>query len=637
MSRFGIVTAALALLPASAFAQGPAEDRTPIVVTATRTGTVLRADQIGGSVSIIDAQAVASRQARDVSDLLRDVPGVAVSRIAGQTQVRLRGTEGNHVLVLVDGIEVSDPFQGEFDFDTLIADEGSQLEILRGQQSALYGSDAIGGVIQYLTASGRDTPGVSARAEGGSFNTVNAAVRLGGVAGAVDYALTGTLNTTDGTPNARNGQRNLHRDSGALAFKSTWQLADNFALSAVARYAETAGDSNDSESRTLSPNFGLIVDTPGVGYKTRSAYGLVRGRLDLLGGRWTHTLTAQVADAKRDRFKFGVATSGSRSDRIKGSYDTSLSVGSGTVRHRFTVAADAERERYRNADPSGFAFTGRESTGNFGFVGQYQLLIGDAAVLGGSVRHDINDRFADATTYRVEASYALSSGTRLRAAAGSGVKNPGFYELFGFVDGRYIGNPNLQPERSEGWEAGVEQSFLDRAVLVGATYFDNRLENEIFTTFPAPTFVATPGNRTTRSTQSGVEVFLQARLGSAWRVDAAFTRLKARENGVEEVRRPSTIASVAIGWRAPSDRGGVTAVVRYNGSQTDLAFTNANFVPVRVRLDDYVLVNLNADMKLTDRLTAFARVENLIDERYEDVFSFRTAPRAAYIGLRVKL
>src|SRR5690606_20374438 len=141
------------------------------------------------------------RETRVVSDILRDVPGVAVNRtgaVGGLTQIRIRGTEGNHVLVFVDGIKASSPYQGEFDFGTLIADDAARIEVLRGQQSALYGSDAIGGVINYTTLSGREAPGIRLRAEGGSFGTYNGTARIAGTAGdTFDYALSGSFFHTD--------------------------------------------------------------------------------------------------------------------------------------------------------------------------------------------------------------------------------------------------------------------------------------------------------------------------------------------------------------------------------------------------------------------------------------------------------
>lgn len=606
-----------------------------IVITGTRSSEPVPLDEAGGSITLIDTEVLRRRQVRAVSDVLRDVPGVAVSRIAGLTQVRLRGAEANHTLVLVDGIEVSDPFFGEF-FGTLVADDAARVEVLRGQQSAIYGSDAIGGVIHYITASGRDAPGFGARIEGGSFGTVNGAARIAGVSGTLDYALSGTINTTDGRPNARGGRRDLADDTGAVSLKSTWAPLAGARVAAVARYSRSEVEINDSDFDTASRTFGLIVDTPGNRVVNEAIYGLLRGEFDLLDGRWTHALTAQIADTRRDGFAFAERSSGNEGRRTKGSYETTLKFGEGALRHRLTFALDAERERFRNTDPSGFAFTGRRQTDNVGIVGQYDLSIGDRAGLGASVRRDENDRFDDTTTYRLQGSYRFDSGTRVRAAAGSGVKNPGFYELFGFIDGRFIGNPGLRPEKSEGWEAGVEQNFGAGRVVAGATYFDSELRDEIFTTFPAPDFVATPANRTTRSSQRGVETYLNARIGETWRLDAAYTYLRARENGVAEVRRPAHIASVAAGWRAPGDRGGVTVVARYNGRTDDLAFTDPSFVPVRTRLDDYLLLGLNGDFAVTDRIGLFARLENLLDEDYEDVFSFTNPGRSAYAGLRAR-
>lgn len=640
-------SAALAalLLPVAAFAQVapdpvPAQatdDDSAIVVTGIRsTVTPLRADQIGGSVTVLDADTLEQRQTRVVSDILRDVPGVAVSRIPGQTQVRLRGAEANHTLVLIDGIEVSDPYAGEFDFGTLIADEVARVEVLRGQQSAIYGSDAIGGVIQYITLTGREAPGISGRIEGGSFGTVNTAARIAGVSGTFDYALSGTLNTTDGSPNARGGTRDLGNDSGAVSFKSTWSPAPNARLTAVARYARTQADFNDSDSNPASKTFGYTIDTPGAHFINEAIYGLLRGELDLLDGKWTQALTGQIADTTRNGYGATARTYGDTGQRLKGSYESTLKLNQGALHHQLTVAVDVERERYRNTDPTGFAFTGRRQVDNVGIVGQYDLTLGEHAAFGASLRQDLNNRFQDTTTYRVQGSYRFDSGTRIRAAAGSGVKNPGFYELYGYSDGRFIGNPGLKPERSEGWEAGIEQSFDQGHVLIGATYFDSRLSDEIYTTYPAPTYVATPANRTTKSRQHGVEAFLNARIGTAWRIDAAYTYLHARENGVEEVRRPSHIASVALGWRAPHDRFGVTAVARYNGDTSDVAFTDPSYVPVTVRLHDYVLLNLNGDVKLTKHFTLFGRIENLNNAHYEDVFSFTNPGRTVYGGVRAR-
>ena len=605
--------------------------RTDIIVSATRSGDILLPENYTGSATVLDADTLENRQTRDIADVLRDVPGVAVAGIAGQTQIRLRGSEANHVLVLVDGIEVSDPFAGEFDIGTLQAEVGARVEVLRGPQSALYGSDAIGGVVAYESASGRAVPGLAARVEGGTQATINGALRYGAFGDSWDAALSATVVSTGGQPNARGGTRDIGRDSYTVSGKGSVDVSGSFALRAAARFIRTEGEFNDSDFDFASPTFGLTIDSPGTGYVNEAVYALVGARAEVLEGRWTHDLSAQRAEIDRKTFGPFGPTSGSEGDRIKASYVTALRLNDA---HNLTFAADWERERFRNADPSGFAFAGRRAIETVGLVGEYRYA-GAAFDLTAAVRHDLNDKFRDATTFRVGAGYRLADTTRLRAAAGSGVKNPGFFELYGFVDGRFIGNDALRPEKSTGWEVGVDQDVGDSARL-SVTYFDSELDGEIFTTFPAPTFIATPANRVTESQQRGVEVSFNARLADQWSLDAAYSYLDAEENGVEEVRRPDHIASAALTWSAPGDAASATLVVRHNGATPDVAFTDPSFVPVRVRLDDYTLVNLNARVRLAEGISGFARVENLFDEDYEQVFSFVSPGRSAVVGVEAR-
>jgi vitamin B12 transporter len=602
-----------------------------ILVNANRTRDVIYTENYTGSVTVIESRMLENRQTRDIADVLRDVPGVAVAGVAGQTQIRLRGSEANHVLVLVDGIEVSDPFAGEFDIGTLQAEVGARVEVLRGPQSALYGPDAIGGVVAYESASGRSVPGLAARVEGGTDNTVNGALRYGAAGDSWDAAISATVVSTDGQTNARGGTRDIGRDSYTISGKGSVELTESLALRAAARFIRAEGQTNDSDFDRASPTFGFTIDSPGVTFTNEAIYALVGARAEVLDGRWTHDLSAQVAEVDRETDSpFGL-TSASEGDRVKASYVTAFSIAD---EHNLTFAADWERESFRNALAASGGFTGRRAVEQTGFVGEYRYS-GEAFDLSAAIRHDINDRFADATTFRVGAGYRVTESTRLRAAAGSGVKNPGFFELFGFVDGRFIGNEALRPEKSTGWEVGVDQDIGD-AARISVTYFDSELEGEIFTTFPPPNFIATPANRTTESQQRGVEVSLNARLADQWSLDAAYSYLDAEENGIEEVRRPEHIASAAVTWIAPDDAASATLVVRHNGATHDVAFTDPSFVPVRVELDDYTLVNLNARVKLTDTVSAFARAENLLDEEYEQVFSFVSPGRSAVVGVEAR-
>ncbi|HSF11928.1 MAG TPA: TonB-dependent receptor [Erythrobacter sp.] len=601
-----------------------------ILVSASRDGSLER-ESFTGSALVITAEQLEQRQTRDIADVLRDVPGVAVAGIAGQTQIRLRGAEANHVLVLVDGIEVSDPFAGEFDVGTLQAEPGARVEVLRGPQSALYGPDAIGGVVAYESAGGRSVPGFAARIEGGTDGTINGALRYGAYGDSWDAALSAVVVSTDGQPNARGGTRDIGRDSYTLSGKGSVDVTETLALRAAARFIRTEGKFNDSDFDRTSPTFGFTIDSPGVGYFNEAVYALVGARFDALGGDWTHDLSAQVAEIDRETDSpFGL-TSASEGDRVKASYVTAFRLADA---HNLTFAADWERESFRNALAASGGFTGRRAVEQTGFVGEYRYS-GEAFDLSAAIRHDINDRFRDATTYRIGAGYRVTDTTRLRAAAGSGVKNPGFFELYGFVSGQFIGNDALRPEKSTGWEVGLDQQIGNSATLA-VTYFDSELEGEIFTTFPPPNFIATPANRTTVSEQRGVEIALNARIADQWSLDAAYSYLDAEENGVEEVRRPEHIASAALTWTAPDDAASATLVVRHNGATPDVAFTDPSFVPVRVTLDDYTLVNLNARVKLAEGISGFARVENLLDQRYEQVFSFVSPGRSAVVGVEAR-
>jgi vitamin B12 transporter len=605
--------------------------RTDILVSASRSRDRLYPEDYTGSALVITAEQLEQRQTRDIADVLRDVPGVAVAGVAGQTQIRLRGSEGNHVLVLVDGIEVSDPFAGEFDVGTLQADIGARLEVLRGPQSALYGSDAIGGVVAYESASGIDEAGFAARLEGGAQGTVNGAARYGYTGQSWDAALSAVVVSTDGRPNARGGSRDIGRDSYTLAGTGSVNVTNTLTLRAAARFIRTEGQSNDSNFDRTSPTFGFIIDSPGTGFTNEAIYALVGARLETLEGRWTHDLSAQIADVSRETFGPFGQSSGSEGDRVKASYVSAFTLADD---HNLTFAADYEVEGFRNAFAGSGGFTGRREIEQVGLVGEYRYS-GDSFDLAAAIRHDFNDLFQDATTFRLGAGYRITETTRLRAAGGTGVKNPGFFELYGFVDGQFIGNAALRPEKSTGWEVGIDQQLGDSA-SVAVTYFDSELDGEIFTTFPPPNFIATPANRTTESQQRGVEVALNASLGQQFSLDAAYTYLDAEENGVEEVRRPKHIASAALTWEAPNEAASATLVVRYNGATPDVAFTDPSFVPVRVTLDDYTLVNFNARVKLTDQLSAFARVENLLGEEYEQVFSFVSPGRSAIVGVEAR-
>lgn len=636
--RYSVSYAALAaaLVTMSLAALAAASSAEEIVVTASRAPGELTRAQLGGSVTLLQPLDLRLRQTRTVSDVLRDVPGISVSRlggVGGQTQVRLRGSESNHTLVLIDGLEASDPFQGEFDFSALIADDVARIEVLRGQQSALYGSDAIGGVINYLTVSGTEAPGARGRIEAGSFGTTEGALRIAGADGALDYVISAGHRRTDGTPNSRFGSRDLGAENTALSGRLVYELSPNLKLRAIARYLKAEADVNDQDFAWGSPTYGYVIDSDDSS-AIEQLYGLVGADLDLMEGAWSHSLTLQSMDASRDGFSGGARDSGNEGNRVKLSYVSSYRFGMEGVFHNLTGAIDWKREKFRNSGPGLSPAQALErQIENTGLVAQYDLAIGDHIGFGAAMRYDENERFRNATTYRVHASYLFESGARLHAAGGSGIKAPGFYELFGFDPDGFIGNPDLKAERSHGWEAGIEQTFLDGRVRLDATYFDTRLEDEIYTDF-SNWPISTAANRDTVSKQRGVEVSAEALIGDAWRVHAAWAWLDAEEGGQEEVRRPPHIGSLNLSYVDPSDAFSATLTVRYNGETLDNNFTSTG--GPRVTLPAFTLVNAGGDVRLNEGVRLFARIENLFDETYEEVYTYRAPGRAAFVGLRAE-
>ncbi len=656
------LTALFLSLPLAAFATEPETPSPvePLVVTASRSGDPTPIDLIGASVSVIDDEALQERQTIVVSDVLRDAPGVAVSRAGGVgslTQVRIRGAEGNQTLVMIDGIKASDPFFDEYDFGTIIADPDAKIEVLRGQQSSLYGSDAIGGVINYITLTGAEAPGLRLRAEGGSMGTYSEGARLAGVNGDLDYALSASGLHTDGYPVAPGGHRDLGSDNAGASAKFIWTAAPNLHITAVGRYSYTDADTDDSDEDSTSKTFGLTLDSPGVHYVNTAIYGLVRGQLDLMDGRWTNAVSVQVADTRRSEFDVAnafapsagqpiVKTSGDHGERFRQSFESVYRFGDDHVKQRVTVAFDAEQNTSQTTISPFGAFLGKEHIDTNGLVGEYDLTVDDRASLGASLRHDWNNRFADDTTYRIQGSYKLDGGLRFHAAAGSGVKDPSFSELFDFSAGRFIGNPNLQPETSQGWEAGLDYTVMSGRANLGATYFDDRLKDTITTSFA--TGVAMPVNLPGSSPQRGLELFADARLNERWRIDASYTYLDAPQHQSviiggdfvdfdgQAVRRARDIASVNLSWTPSQAPYTATLTVRYNGKQGDLAFTDPSFVPVLVNLKAFTLVNLNATWRLNQKVELYGRIENLFDQSYQQVFGFASAGRAAYGGVRLR-
>ena len=632
-----------------------------IVVTATRSGDPIPAELIGSSVTVVSDTDLVDRQTRIVSDVLRDVPGVAVNRsgaVGDLTDVRIRGSEANQVLVFIDGIKADDPYVSSFNFGTLITDEAARIEVLRGQQSSLYGSDAIGGVISYTTLSGRELPGVSLRAEGGSMGTYDGGARVGGVAGNADYALSSSYYHTDGYPVAPGGRDDVGSNTLGVTGKVNWTPAPDFKITAVGRYSYARADSDDQAIAANSP---VIQGYPlAIAVDTLGSYGIDRGWYGLLGAEWklgraiTSSLNATITDTTARGLDTGAygGPYGDHGRRYRGSFTSTARFGDEHLKNRFTFAVDAERQSFQSTSP--YANNDRHRIDTLGFVSQYDLTLDDRLAISASARIDANSQFADDATYRATASYLFAGGTRLHAAYGTGVKDPSATDLYDYSSGQFVGNPHLKPERSKGWEAGVEQSLMAQHARIGATWFDNRYSNAIDTTYTlvGDDYLQTPYNDPVRFHQKGLESYATWH-GGDWRFDLAYTWLHAPQTiqaitgmasadgspvpvTIQAARRPKNIASANATWAPHRLPLTATLTVRYNGRQNDYAF-NADYNRLIVPLKAYTLVNVALRYELSRNVELFGRVENLGNDHYQEVFGYQAAGRAAYGGVQLKL
>ncbi|HCK81499.1 MAG TPA: TonB-dependent receptor [Candidatus Competibacter sp.] len=615
--------AALGLLAGIANLASAQEELPELVVTATRVP--IPPEQSGSAITVISSEQLEQRQIRTVADALRDVPGATVSRSGGPgtlTEIYLRGAETNQTLVLIDGVEVNNPDGGAFDFNSLLDLAVERVEVLRGPQSVLWGSAAIGGVINIVTKSAERPLQASARLEGGSFNTWQSSGSVGGRGDRYDALLSGAWLKTDGW-SAGSAWRGNSEDDGArigsLLFKGSVRPRDDLELTLIERYTDSRSDFDAFIGGDQKP----VVDSQDRGENRQNALRL-QGKFSLLDGAWEHLLGIARYDIDSTAADTGLGAFDSDSHSNQIDYQSNYFLTTGGAKHTFTALIKDKEDEARNTYFAGNAIR------NTGVAFHYGLGLDERLFLTAGVRRDFNDRFDDTSTYRLTAAYLWPDlGGRLHASYGTAVKNPTLTELFGF-SGDFQGNPGLQPEESRGFDIGWEQSLLDQRLKFDVTAFDNRIDNIIVGA--GRTVINLPGESRAR----GVELSASADLTPDLSGTLAYTFTDTEDTDGQELRRrPRHAASLGLNYRV-NDRANLNLTVRHNGSFSDTAFDPETFVTYPVKLDGYTLVNLAASYQWDGHWQFFGRVENLLDERYEDILGYSGAERGVYVGARYR-
>lgn len=633
-----LATASLA--PASLAAQdadldyGGNLDLPEISVTANLVPTPL--EQVGSAVTVITGEEMKKQNIRLVSQILRQVPGVAVSRTGpvGQwTDVRIRGSEPNQTKVFIDGIAVNDPAaDSAFDFAHLLADDIERIEILRGPQSALYGSDAAGGVINIITKRGDGPVRTSAKVEGGSFGTFNGNASVSGSGERYNFIASVSGMRTDGISAASTRLGNTERDAyeNVTVFgKSTYNLTDNLEVAGVVRYVNHRVD---LDTDLFVPSLGHTAPVDSLeDVKGEQIFTRAQTRLLLLDGHWEQVAGVTYTDQNRRFRNLAPRQLISTFDgyRTRVDYQSNFFLDTPALfdaSHTFTVAVSHDEDK---AVSRSIWSSFNEKVGSTGYVGEYKVNLAKALTLTGSIRHDDNDVFKDSTTYRNTAAYVFDrTGTKLRGSYGTGVKNPTLFELYGYI-GNYHGNPDLKPEHAKGWDAGFDQEIFGLGTF-HFTYFDQRISDLI--AGAGETSINLPGE----SKINGVEVGLTVQPVENVTVRASYTYTDGVDaDGNPLIRRPKHIASLNVGYSFLDNRAQLNLGIDYNGKQTDWVWSEFWDEHYEVKLKAYTLVSLSGTYRLNDSVELFGRLENILDQKYYEVYGYGTPGFSGYAGLRV--
>ncbi len=618
-----ILLTATVLSPAIAYAE---DDGETIIVTAGRGETPL--SQVGQSVTVITADDIKTRQSTAVVDLLRTVPGVTFTRNGGlgtSTSVNIRGADSDQTVALIDGVKLNDPSSpgSGFNFGNLLTGNISRIEVVRGSQSVLWGSQAIGGVINIITRAPTEDLTFNANAEYGWRDTGQVVGNVSGKFGPVSASVGAGYLRSDSfsTYNELRGatERDGYKNYGANA-KFNIALSDAISVDLRGWYSNgktgfdavflPADSLETSQTEELVGYAGLNVALFDGRFRNRFAFAFTdttRENLDLSGASPFQTFDAK---GKNERLEY------------QGNFD----IADG---YALTFGAETEKSSFRTSSFGG-PIARADARIDSGYA-QLSATPFNGLTFTAGARHDDHEAFGGETTLAANGVYSPNDGaTNLRASYGEGFKTPSLFQLFS-----EFGNSLLTPETSKGWDAGISQKLLDGAIEVGATWFHRNTSSQIvFVGCGAQVGICTNRpfgtyDNVARARAQGLEFDLTLKPVEALTVQANYSWIDAenRANGLKLARRPSQSVNVVVDyvWEFGLETG---ATITHVGDSFDNASNTR-------RLEGYVLVDARASYPITKGVSLYGRVENLFDEKYETIFRYGTPRRAAYAGVRL--
>ncbi len=607
------------------------------VVSATKTELPLT--RVATAVEVITGEEMQARRMKTVIEALRQAQGLFAFSQGGPgtlANIRIRGAETKHTLVVIDGVIVNSPTNGAYNFADLTTDSIERIEILRGAQSMLYGSDAIGGVISITTKKGFGPPTAGAFVEYGSFSTIREGANVAGVHGPVDFAFSLSKWDTAGfsAVNYRRGateRDGYHNWQGSgklgLALPHEGRLEFNLRwIDALNRFDSAFGDNAFDVFGAQGSNRALMFSgayvqpiTSWWNQKLTIAQNTER-QVSFSGTLQRNVATGVISPVFPFESELDIVNR-----RVEWQHNVQIA--------EFLLMTAGYQFREEQGDATGFygaASPNRLISAHAGFA-QTQLNLWDRLLLTGGVRQDAYNVFGEATTYKTTAAFLIpESGTKLRATYGTGFRTPTLNDLF-FVSS---GNPDLRPEKSQSFDAGVDQTLWKGRLVLSATYYWNRFRDliafqSVSPACPPTSIFGCPVNINQARTQ-GWEFGATAKLLSNLEARAQYTMTLSRDlvSTLRLNRRPVDMASVGVSYR-PVEQARVNADYRFVGSRNnDVANSPSQ------KQGSFGVVDLSGSYDLTKNWQVFGRVENLFNQYYEEVLFYGAPIRCVFGGVK---
>ncbi|PKG37269.1 TonB-dependent receptor domain-containing protein [Psychromonas sp. Urea-02u-13] len=576
--------------------------------------------ETGTAITVFTEKDIEKTQAKTVAEVLQNAPGISVASnggIGNKTSVFIRGAASESTVVVIDGVKVTNQSSasGGFDFANLMTDGIERIEVIRGSQSALWGSDALGGVINITTKKGQQGFHTSGDIEFGGNNYTKQYVNINGATEKAHYSLSASNLATDGI-SAKTGKLDDPDSDGyrnkMASLKAGYQFNSLFSIDGIMRYSDAKSDYDTSYVPEEDNNV-YATDT--------NRIAKINTYLNLFENHWNNRLSVSYSDTVSENFEprgyYGNYTENS-GETIKGEVQSDYLLSSDNFNHRFTVAGELQKDTF--SPWNGGSTPDEQEMDSSAVIGEYNLNWINKVFFTGSARYDFNSEFDDTATYKLALSAWATDSIRLHTSHGTGVKNPTFSQLFGDYP-----TPDLNPETSISTDVGIEYNFADTG-YIDLTFFNAEYNDGIRWN---PTLGGFGGYENQDEKVQGIEVSSYVKLLRALTISSQYTYLNTEDGTAEKnelIRRPKHSASITNNYQYTSNLNASIGIA-YVGERYDYGY---------VELDDYTLVNISAKYQITSRFAIYGKIENVLDKDYVVITDYGTDPITAYIGVTFK-